>query len=147
MLRQTTILAGFMVGLTMMLGCGTRDPLDRQAVSGTVSLDGQPLDQGTIEFVPEAGGSGILSGGLISGGEFAIPADKGLPPGTYTVRISSGDSNGANAGGSDVALPGDLQDVQPAAERIPARYNVQSELTAEIVAGHNNRLSFELHSN
>jgi hypothetical protein len=46
-------------------------------------LDGKPLDQGTIEFVPAA--QGVLSGGVISSGKFDVPASKGLTPGTYTA--------------------------------------------------------------
>lgn len=63
-------------------GCGKSNPLGRQAVTGTISLNGQPLEHGTIEFSPQ--GEGTASGAVIENGSFSIPADKGLPPETIS---------------------------------------------------------------
>lgn len=135
---------GLLLSLVATIGCGSRDPLNRQAVSGTVALDGQPLDQGTIELVPIDAEHGFVSGGLIINGEFRVPADKGLPPGNYTVRISSADVSAAT--GPPQPAGADLADAEPARERIPARYNVQSELTAEVTSGGSNSFTFDLKS-
>lgn len=129
--------------LVTSLGCGSGNPLNRQAVSGKVTLDGQPLDQGTIELVPTVTEGGILSGGAIRDGSFQVPADKGLPPGTYTVRIYSveGDAAPAAPAGADIVK------APLAKERIPAKYNSQSELTAEVKDGESNIFTFDLKSN
>ncbi|NLF71831.1 MAG: carboxypeptidase regulatory-like domain-containing protein [Candidatus Anammoximicrobium sp.] len=130
--------------LVTSLGCGSGNPLNRQAVSGNVTLDGQPLDQGTIELVPTSSEQGVLSGGMIADGSFQVAADKGLPPGTYTVRIYSTETSAAGAAppaGADIAP------AQPAKERIPARYNSQSELKAEVKDGESNTFTFDLKSN
>jgi hypothetical protein len=148
------LLSGIFCCLLLLIlpSCGGGDPLKRQAVSGTVTLDGQPLDQGTIEFVPanDGQGPGIFSGGLIVGGEFSIKADQGLPPATYTIRISSADLGSAPVP-NEAPLPGEMAgssgDIAPSAERIPAKYNAASELTADVVAGANNRFTFELSTN
>src|SRR5437868_13520177 len=55
-------------------GCGQGgDNLPRQAVSGKVTIDGQPLDTGEITFVPTAGaGAGPAAGGKVENGAYSI---------------------------------------------------------------------------
>lgn len=141
MSRRCLAYGTLLLALAVAPGCGSGDSLNRQAVSGTVTLDGQPLDQGTIEFVP-TDAQGLLSGSLITSGNFAVPADKGLPPGKYTVRISSAEATGGPAAPSGA----DLDNSQPAKERIPAKYNSESELTAEVTDGGANTFTFDLKS-
>ena len=43
-------------GLTATGCAGSEDELPREPVSGTVTLDDQPLAEGTIRFIPSAGG-------------------------------------------------------------------------------------------
>ncbi len=50
-------------------------------------MDGEPLDGGSINFQPPPGAAGHSSGGPVREGEFDIPAEKGLMPGTYRVTI------------------------------------------------------------
>lgn len=121
------------------LGCGAGNSLDLQAVSGSVTFDGKPLEQGSIQFVPQDNATGLLSGALITAGTYSIPQDKGLPPGKYTVRISSADRS-SNA----PASPPGMESSVPAKERIPARYNAESQLTAEVTAGGDNTFDFPL---
>ena len=70
-----------------LAGCGA-DTGGKRPVSGTITLKGQLLNEGTINFAAKdsAGGFG---GALIKDGKFAIPAQHGLTPGLYQVRISS----------------------------------------------------------
>ncbi len=127
------------LSMPALLGCN-RNPLDRQAVSGRVTLDGKPLDQGTIQFCPKVAQGGIFAGGLVVDGTYEIPLAKGLPPGAYTVRISA-------------AIPGTFAPVQgppgpsmsrPLMERIPPKYNSNSELTAEVKSEGGNVFDFTL---
>ena len=47
----------------MMTGCsGSGDELPREPVSGVVSIDGEPLANGTIQFAADGGGA-VAGGG------------------------------------------------------------------------------------
>ena len=76
--------------LLLFAGCGPRS--DRLAVSGEVALDGAPLDEGSIRLTSTGNGKLFASGAMIKNGNFHVPQEKGLPPGTYRVEISSPDT-------------------------------------------------------
>src|SRR5437868_15173667 len=85
--RPLTPAGWWAVGLMALIaGCGPANPLGRKALSGTVTLDGKPLERGAIEFHPLEEG-GVQSGALISGGHYSIPAHQGATPGKYRVAI------------------------------------------------------------
>ena len=48
--------SGMVLCLGLAGGCGASDPWNRQAISGVVTLDGQPLDEGAILLEPLADG-------------------------------------------------------------------------------------------
>src|SRR5262249_5548895 len=125
-MRRTCTMA--IVGLMVtfcLAGCAQQTP--RQQISGTVYYRGKALDRGHIEFL-SLGDQGGYSGAMIKNGTFTIPAAKGLEPGTYVVKIYSPDSIPLPA----TAPPG-LGPVAPAPnERIAAKYNLSSELRAEV---------------
>jgi len=126
--------------LVALVGCGggTSDPLNRQDISGQVTLQGQPLDTGTISFEPQAGTGGTSGGATIENGKFALPKGRGLAPGTYTVRLSSPE------GGPVVTDEAPGETPPPAKERIPASWNSQSEQTISVEAGKQNTFEFEV---
>lgn len=133
--RSTTLLV--LAASLLVTGCGPGNPLGRLAISGTVEFDGQPLPAGTIRFEP-IDGTGTSSGALIQDGQFSIETLKGLPPGEYRVRIMS---QGEELAVDPNAVPGPSEapgppppGFTPAVERIPARYNTQSELTRTVSA-------------
>ena len=124
----------------LLAGCGGGDnPLGRQPISGTVKFNGAPLDHGTIDLTPVVPGKkAVGSGAMITAGSFSIPAAQGLPAGKYLVRIYSPEGG---VGPKD-ALPGDtfVDPEQPAGkERIPAKYNVESQETIEVKPGSANK--------
>jgi hypothetical protein len=139
---QWALLLMVMVAVAPLGGCGAADDgLARRAVSGMVTLDGQPLAAGSIEFEPEAGNTGtIVSGGaIIRSGYYEIPRDKGLRPGKYKVLISSsGEAPGAGA----FEPPGDRP--PPPAEKVPKKYNVATTLSADVKADSPNVFNFDL---
>ena len=131
--------------ISLGMGCGSGDGLPRQPISGTVTLDGQPLATGSIAFRPaDAAGPGVPVGAQIDGGSFSIARAVGPTPGTYHVAISSPQEGKATAKTTS-AQPGD-GDSPPAFDLIPPQYNAQTTLQAEVGAGKSNDFRFELKS-
>lgn len=117
-------------------GCGSRTS-SGYSVSGTVTWHGQPLDQGSIQFLPE-GGPGQLVGAGISNGHYVLPNPPGLAAGTYRVRINS------LSGVSPAAIP-DMHLGHPGSkERIPPEYNEKTTLKAEVTGSGSKMLDFTL---
>src|SRR4051794_41031338 len=74
------------LGQFAVLGCKPRS--DRLPISGKVTLNGTSLDSGSIRFSSTGGGKIFASGAMIQNGEYHIPQEKGLPPGTYHLEIN-----------------------------------------------------------
>jgi hypothetical protein len=137
--------------LALIVGCGHGNPLGRLAVSGRVTLDGIPLDRGSISFGTQSP-DGVSSGAVIKNGAFEIPTAKGLPPGKYLVQITSPklppDKSGGGSG--EPAAPGPLSESDHAtavgAERIAPAYNVESKIIVEVEAGKPCRFNFDTKS-
>ena len=121
----------------LMGGCG-QDTGGRLGVSGTVRFQGAPLQTGTIEFA--SADAKQLSGSMIADGKYSVPADKGLTPGKYTVRISAAQ----DAGAAPTGPPGPESMTEQAKALIPPQYNVDSTLTAEVTEGGSNVFDFDL---
>jgi hypothetical protein len=128
--------------LAILTGCGPSS--DRLAVSGEVTLDGAPLDQGAIRLTSMGTEKLRATGGMIQNGEFHIPQEKGLPPGTYLVEISA-----PNLSVPPVVYkgaPGEPALPPTAPERIPPEYNVNSTKTVDVSADSDNHFVFEIAS-
>jgi hypothetical protein len=76
-----------------MVGCGdnTSEPVP---VAGVVTIDGAPLDGGTIQFVPKVGRP--ASSKVLADGSFDLASESvntvatsGVLPGVYRVQVSS----------------------------------------------------------
>lgn len=120
-------------------GCGgTAD--GRVPVSGEVKFVGQPLDRGSIEFHPLEP-TGVMTGGMIADGKFEIPAEQGAKPGKYQVRVFA---SGETLAVDPSEPPGPQTDTQVSAERVAAKFNVNSELEVEISSTGNKDLIFEV---
>jgi hypothetical protein len=130
--------------LVAFAGCGAAsDGLPRQPISGTVSLDGQPLATGVITFTPAAD-QATQSGGIITGGTFAVPRAQGPVPGKYAVSISSASAQASVP--PDEAKTGMPGHVAPSRGRdpIPDKYNARTTLTADVKEGGGNQFQFDL---
>ena len=91
------------------------------SIQGTVTFDGQPVQKGTIQFIPADETPGRATGGKITNGKYAIPKEGGpLAGGTYTVRIIGLRKTGKMA---PKGPPVELE-----ANYIPAAYNNQTIL-------------------
>ena len=124
---------GLIVGLT---GCGQDTGPALGNVTGTVTLDGKPLPEASVTF---------------------YPADDGRPSqgttdenGKYTLRFT-GTKEGAMVGQHsvqvEVGVPMGESDTPPAPKgpQLPAKYNKNTELTAEVKRG-SNTIDFDLTS-
>jgi hypothetical protein len=127
------------VGLLLLFGGGCGDGSRNEAVSGSVTWQGQPLDQGTMEFVP-ADGQGVPVGAVIVNGRYQLLSTPGLAPGTYQVRISSRKGSRPPRPGIPDADMGD----PTVKEQLPPQYNIKTELQREVMKGGSNVFDFDL---
>ena len=127
-----TPLAPVLAAAIVSAGCG--GPV-RRAVAGAVTLDGRPLDEAVVLFVPlDAGGR--KTGAPIAAGRYAVPREVGLLPGRYRVEIAADPP-------IDPAMRPD-QVRQQARRRLPVSYSTSSPLTVEVAANGSTDFDFEL---
>ena len=146
---SSLLLHGTLFTVVVLGGCTNDNPLNRQCVSGQVTLDRNPLAQGIIEFSSQQPG-GTGSGTTIKDGHYAIETDRGLPPGNYLVRLYSSSTGGNDSASSDgMSIPGPSTRGKAivARERIPSQYNTKSNLIVEIKADKTNTYDFHVNTN
>ena len=122
-----------------LCGCGQDG---RQALEGTVTVDGKPLGEGDIVFFPQPGTLGPTAGGQIVQGHFSVAPEGGTLAGTFRVEITATRKTGEQV--KDPTLDNALVDRYE--QYLPTRYNQQSELTAEVTETGPNRFEFPLSS-
>ncbi len=83
----------------------------------------------TLEALPPEG-KGNLSGATITDGRYQIPQANGLAPNSYEVKVFSYDTKGAKVSTQMPGEPG-----EGFKERIARKYNLASELKAEVKPG------------
>lgn len=112
-----------------LVGCGGTDGQNLGTVQGTVTLGGEPLPNAQVVFQPANGRPST-----------AITNDQGK----YELQYTSAEP-GALTGSHQVTITTaiDLPDETRAAEKVPAKYNRQSDLVREVKAG-KNTIDFEL---
>jgi hypothetical protein len=116
-----------------MSGCGYGSS-DRVPVQGSVSFDGQPVDNGSIAFIPEEKGKVGANADIVAG-KYKLESGKGPNPGKYRVEIFWKKKTGRQ-----VPTPGDesvmTDEIQ---QMLPPQYNTQSTLTTDIEAKSNTK--------
>lgn len=107
-----TLQAKALLALACFVGCGS----EKLPITGTVTVDGAPVDRGLISF-QSAGGSGPTSGTQIEEGRFSLAADHGLLPGEYKVSVQA-----LRRTGKTVRDPqrGDVEEFLPIALKSPS---------------------------
>jgi hypothetical protein len=126
---------GLLVGTILtffLMGCGQRE--EKATVSGSVTLDGAPLQSGQIRFVA-VDGQTPTAGAAIAGGKFTTSP----PPGEKKVEISAPKVTGKQK----MYDTPDSPTVDVVEELLPPRYNVQTELTMTVEPGEQEN-NFEL---
>lgn len=142
--KKGTRWTGWLAVAVLVCGCGEGgDGLKREAVSGKVTFNGKPLEQGSIQFLPPQGNQNAGAWGQIVNGAYAIAAAEGPVAGEYSVSITSASSS--SGGAATDTPPGDDSGlVDPNA--IPEQYNLRTTLKATVEAGKANELNYELTS-
>ncbi len=137
--QLTSGLTALILNLATWTGCSEVDSLNRQPISGRISLAGQPLAAGAILLEPISEQTGTAVGATIHDGGFSIARKDGPVPGSYKVRIYARSRRQAPPPkGASERKP------RPMVELIPEKYNSQTELRADIISGQIRPLSFDL---
>ncbi len=112
---------------------------NRQAVSGEVTLDGEPLRAATIQFIPK-GARHPVATALVVDGRFEVGPETGPPPDQYDITV--------------ISPQPDLEEVNYFAKQgktdllrrvdIPKKYQQPGELEVTISEGPNSNVNFSL---
>ena len=131
--RRALAVALCLVLTWSVVGCGsgTRTPPPRIPVKGTVNVDGKPLSEGEIIF-RVAGEPGIPA--PVKDGAFSAQANEGK----NQVEIS--------AFKDGPPLSTDLEKKPTKINTLPAKYNTQTTLSADVKAGGPNEFKFDVTS-
>jgi hypothetical protein len=122
------------LGAMLMVGCGPSGP-EVATVEGLVTLDGKPLEGALVMFTPVAGGRPAAAR-TDEGGCYELQyteARDGALLGEHVVSISTYQEGDVSSG------------IPSIPEKIPAKYNVKSELKQTVEAG-DNTFNFPLDS-
>lgn len=117
-----------LVLLATMQGCSKPTGPQTMRVWGDVTYDGQPIEDGSIDFVSAEGAAPAQAS--IKGGHYDLPAASGpVAEKSYKVQINAMKKSGKT-------IPNMMGDGEPTMEllvnTIPEKYNVKSDLTASI---------------
>src|SRR5713226_1144423 len=127
-LAHAAVCLAFLGTILPLVGCLGERTAD---VTGTVTVDKQPLTKGSIGFIP-ADGKGQTAGGEITDGKYDV---KKVSLGVMKVEIRYPKVVGKK---KDYDAPGgkyyDLYD-----ESLPAKYNNETELRLDVKAGKNEK--------
>jgi len=91
--------------LLLFIGCTGTD-LGAE-VSGVVSLDGKPLESGTVVFAPVDGVSNNATSAVNSGGTYQLVSNRttGLAPGKYRVAVTMYEHVDVKPGERSMVMP------------------------------------------
>jgi hypothetical protein len=125
-------LAVALAGLALVYlgGCGGPRAERSVTVSGTVNLDGQPLKEGEISFVPDPNDGKPPGVAKVSDGKFSGPSR----PGKKKVEIHSRQPTGKKLSTGEPVME----------DKIPAKYNTNTTLTADVTESGPNEFTFDL---
>lgn len=124
-----SVLVAFPLALT---GCGGSP----STVSGTVTLDGTPVEKGAVKFVRPSGGTPVVA--VVASGKFETK----LAPGPYKVAVYATKAAGTR---TQKSFDGKEMVIELTEEIIPEQYNSKSELTEEVKSGAHT-VTLDLHS-
>jgi hypothetical protein len=119
-------------------GCGTRSG---EEISGTVTLDGEPLSHGYVRLLPLGVARGETIIAEVQDGRFHVGREQGPLPGQHRVEISAPGAITQRIPALPPAPAGTM--IEVTREGLPPDFNTNSTLTCDIKPGVN-ELSFHL---
>lgn len=127
--------------LAILVGCGRQYNGDQRfPLSGKVTFDGQPIDYGTITFIPATGDKQRVSGGTILDGVYSVSEETGANQGDHRVEIHWFKKNGKQFLDPDTQIMMDKRD-----EGLPQKFHKNSTLKADVSATQS-KFDFDLKS-
>lgn len=115
-----------------IVGCGSGDSC---SLSGQVTFEGQPIEDGNIRLNPIEGTPGPGGSAKIVNGAYEIAEEKGMLAGKHQVLISATRATGRMIRAEN--LDGGASQTEEIVQFIPAQYNRASELFVELEPGEN----------
>lgn len=112
--------------LVLLAGCG--ESMKQAEVTGKVTVDGQPLENGAISFFP-ADGKGPTAGSPIEDGEYFVQMPLADGDATQPRRMTVTISAPKVVGMKKLYNTEHSLERPVTAESLPPRYNAKSELT------------------
>ena len=115
--------------MTLVCGCGSSSDEGprRAAVFGTVTLNGEPIQNGTLNLKPLSRGSSGPTGGPIRDGRYSIPSEVGPTFGKYRVEIY-----GFEKIASELKDIDSVDEADKTRQIVPAKYNTKSNVELEV---------------
>ncbi len=142
-LNSRRLLLAGVLSISAIAGCGHKETgLERASVSGVVNLNGTPLPDGTIRFVPVDSNSGPRISVSVVNGSFAATAENGPVVGSNRIEIESLDGPAFDDEQAFAELQANPHRLH--AIRIPPAYNTCSQLKTDIKSGESNVLHYDL---
>ena len=136
MLKSVAGVVLLMMALMLQVGCGPSGP-DIARVQGTVTMDGKPLPNAIIMFVPVGGRPSVSE--TDANGKYVLEFSggrKGAIPGINRVEINTG----------RLAYEKDGKNYPAVKESVPVQFNRLTTLEFNVEAGKNNTADFALKS-
>ena len=138
--RRALAHLGLMLAVAGGVACRGDSGPARLPISGSITIDGAPLPSGSITFAPLDGP--VAATAEVRDGRFHADRSAGATPGRYQVEIVAVRPTGRRVPHPD--LP--RETTEEVRDIIPPRYNVATELTAEVKPGADNEFAFALTS-
>ncbi|MDR3232554.1 MAG: carboxypeptidase-like regulatory domain-containing protein [Planctomycetaceae bacterium] len=131
-------------------GCGQRGLQGLAQVSGTITLNGQPLDGATISLLPVT--EGLRAAGAVSdaSGNFRVTtlhSNDGVQPGEYLISVTKVHLEGVLPAAEVRKLKAEGKEYNPTQiQRIPEKYlkAETSDLKIAVKSGRNDKLVLTL---
>jgi len=158
-----------LAALAFLVGCADKGAdVGTTAVTGTVTLDGQPVEGAGVSFSPKSADGRAAAGKTDASGRFSlttVTSGDGAMPGSYAVAVSKTSGGGSAAPVLTPQDPASMSEEERAAfmasvqesqkasaeikDELPAKYKsaATSGLTAEVKQGEKNDFTFELTAN
>jgi hypothetical protein len=132
--KRQSVVSLYGLLLLALAGCGRSGDLEMAAVSGTVTYQGKPIEDGEIRFAPTGDTKGPASAAMIRNGRYEVTARGGVPVGTHRVEVRAFRviPGAAPLDDRPGVTPGEL----PKEQYLPPKLNDQSDLRITIDPGH-----------